>query len=121
MAVPTVRLDSGNATMIPYTPGSAYTAGTVVVQGDLLAVGATNIDADREGSLQVIGPQAVWIFPKSTGSGTALTAGQVVYWDAGNTVVTTTASTHKICGKVVEAAGVNASTVLVMGVQQKTP
>ncbi len=121
MAVPTVRLDHGDALTIPYTPSSAYTAGTVVVQGDLLAVGANNIDANREGTLQVIGPRGVWVMPKSSGTGTALTAGQVVYWDASNSVVTTTASTHKIRGKVTEAASDSATTVLVMGIEQKTP
>ena len=121
MAVPTVRLDRGNCLTIDYTPGSAVTAGTVVVQNDLIGVAGKNIDANDLGDLQIIGPQGVWIFPKSTGTGTALAVGQVVYWDAGNTVVTTTAGAHKILGKVVEAAGVSASTVKVTGVAQKTP
>jgi len=121
MSVPSPRFNRGEYLPVDYTPEEAVSAGDVVVQGDLIAVATVAIAANKLGALQVVGPMGVWTFPKSTGSGTALTVGQVVYWDADNSVVTTTASTHKVLGKVFEAAATTASTVLITGVQQATP
>ena len=55
------------------------------------------------------------------GTGEELTAGAIVYWDAGNVVVTTTASAHMILGKVVTAASASDTTVDVLRVNQLTP
>ena len=109
MATPLVTfVHDGDA--IDYTPDSAVDGGDVVVQGDLVGVAKLDIAADAKGALHVSG---VFDFPKSTGSSTALTAGTKVYWDAGNEVVTSTASTHKLVGKVVAAATDSAATVRV--------
>lgn len=121
MAVPTARLHHGEYTTIDYTPGSDVTAGDVVVQNDLVCVAVNNIDANKLGVLAVVGPRGVWIFPKSTGTGTALSVGQVLYWDATGGVVTTTAGSNKILGKVAKAAGTSEDSVHVLGVEQKTP
>ena len=89
----------GNA--IDYTPGSAVTAGDVVVQGELVGVAKLDIAASALGALAVTG---VFDFPKATGAGTAITAGANCYWDAANSRATTTATGNKLIGKVVAAA-----------------
>ncbi len=84
---------------IDYTPGSNTTAGTVVVQGDLIGVARVYIPANTLGALAVEG---VFDFPKP--GATAYTVGTIVYWDDTNDRVTTTASGNKLLGKVVRAA-----------------
>ena len=86
---------------IDYTPGSAVAAGDVVVQGDLVGVAKLDIKANTLGALAVTG---VFDFPKTTGGGTALTAGTVAYWDAVNAVATATSVGNKQLGKVVQDA-----------------
>ena len=86
---------------VDYTPGSAVTAGDVVVQGELVGVAKVDIAASVLGALAVTG---VFDFPKATGVGTAITAGANCYWDAANTRATTTASGNKLIGKCVKAA-----------------
>ena len=96
--------------MVDYTPGSDVDAGDVVVQEDLVGIAAHDIDSGELGALAV---QGVFQFPKSTGSGTAISAGANCYWDATNTVATTSAGggTNKLIGKAVAAAATSASTV----------
>ena len=62
---------------IDYTPSSAVTAGTVVVQEELVGVAVNDIAANTKGALAVSG---VFDFPKT--AATAYTAGKKVYWDA---------------------------------------
>ena len=86
---------------IDYTPVGDLAAGAVVVQGDLVGIARTPISANALGSLAVEG---VFDFPKATGGSTAIAAGALVYWDAGNQRATTTASGNKLIGKVTRAA-----------------
>jgi predicted RecA/RadA family phage recombinase len=79
---------------IDYTPGSAVTAGQVVVQGDLIGVARTPIAANALGSLAIEG---IFDFPK----------------DAGNSVATATSTGNKQLGKVVAAAADADTTVRV--------
>ena len=53
---------------IDYTPGSAVSAGDVVVQGDLIGIAKLDIAADALGALAVKG---VFDFPKAAGDSTA--------------------------------------------------
>jgi len=106
MAATAVYLAVGNT--VDYTPSTAVTAGDVVVQGELVGVATQAIAANVKGALAVAG---VFQFPKATTSGSALTAGAKVYWDAGSSVVTTTVGSNKYVGKVVTAAAASASTV----------
>ncbi|MFB3894548.1 MAG: DUF2190 family protein [Phycisphaerae bacterium] len=92
-------IHDGNS--IDYTPGSAVTAGAVVVQGELVGVARVDIAANALGALAVVG---VFDFPKATGGGTAITAGANCYWDAANSRATTTATGNKLIGKCVKAA-----------------
>lgn len=92
-------IHDGNS--IDYTPGSAVTAGAVVVQGELVGVAKVDIPASTLGALSVTG---VFDFPKATGAGTAIAAGANCYWNAGAQQATTTATGNKLIGKSVRAA-----------------
>lgn len=95
---------------IDYTPGSAVTAGDVIVQGDLVGVAKRDIAANALGALAVEG---VFDFPKASGSSTAIAAGVTVYWNAGAGQATTTSSGNKLLGKTVKAAADADTTVRV--------
>jgi predicted RecA/RadA family phage recombinase len=86
--------------LIDYTPGSNVSAGDIVVASELVGQVPQDILANTKGSLRIEG---IINAPKLSTDVVAL--GDVLYWDAGNTRCTTTASTHKIIGKAVEAAG----------------
>jgi predicted RecA/RadA family phage recombinase len=86
---------------VDYTPGADVAAGAVVVQGDLVGVAPRPIPANTLGALAVEG---VFDFPKATGGGTAITAGALVYWNAGASQATTTAAGNKLIGKTTKAA-----------------
>ena len=92
-------IHDGNS--IDYTPGSAVTAGAVVVQGELVGVAKVDIPASTLGALAVAG---VFDFPKATGAGTAIAAGENCYWNAAAQQATTTATGNKLIGKCVKAA-----------------
>ena len=97
---------------IDYTPGSAVSAGDVVVQGELVGVAKLDISANALGALAVGG---VFDFPKATGGGTAITAGANVYWDVGDTEAKADSESgaNKLIGKVVKAAADADATVRV--------
>ena len=97
---------------IDYTPGSAVSAGDVVVQGDLVGVAKLDIAANALGALAVEG---VFDVPKAAGGGTAITAGAKVYWDVGDTEAKEDAESgaNKYLGKVVIAAADADTTVRV--------
>ena len=97
---------------IDYTPGSAVSAGDVVVQGELVGVAKLPIAANALGALAVTG---VFDFPKATGEGTAITAGANVYWDAGDTEAKEDdeSGANKLIGKTVVAAADADATVRV--------
>lgn len=86
---------------VDYTPDSAVSAGDVVVQNDLVGVAVNDIAASEKGSLVL---DAVIKAPKTAGTSTAIAAGEIVYWDADNDVVTETAGSNAALGLAVEAA-----------------
>ena len=96
---------------IDYTPVLAVDAGDVIVQDELVGVAKLDIAAGALGALAVSG---VFDFPKSTGSSSAIVAGDNCYWDASSEVATTTASTHKLIGKAVKAAADDDATVRIL-------
>ncbi len=97
---------------VDYTPGSAVSAGDVVVQGDLVGIAKLDIAANALGALAVEG---VFDLPKATGGGTAIAAGATVYWDVGDTEAKTDDETgaNELIGKVVKAAADADATVRV--------
>jgi len=103
-----VFIQDGDCT--DYTPGAAVAAGDVVVQGQLFGVAKIPIAANKKGALYHTG---IFDLPKATTTGSALTMGLKVYWDAVNLVVTTTVGSNVYIGKVVEAVGDSASNVKV--------
>jgi len=94
--------------VIDYVPGSAVSAGQVVVVGDIVGVAKLDIAASVLGQLHLGG---VYDFPKSTAGGSAIAAGKTVYWDAGNSVATETSTGNKLLGKT-ELASVDADTTV---------
>jgi len=95
---------------IDYTPGTAVATGDVVVQAELVGVATRPIAANELGALNVSG---VFDFPKATGGGTAIAAGDVCYWDVADQEATEDADsgTNKLLGKCVAAAADAAATV----------
>ncbi|VDC31416.1 DUF2190 family protein [Pseudogemmobacter humi] len=83
------------------TAAAPITSGQLVVVGDI--VGVAQGDAEI-GDDVVIVRRGIFELPKT--SAQAWTVGAKVYWDAGNSLVTTTASGNKLIGA---AAGVAAN------------
>lgn len=99
----------GHALMVPYTPGSAVTAGDVVVVGNENWIAHSDIAANELGSLARPNASVVYEGNKLSTDDVAVQA--TLYWDAGNARITTTASTHKKLGRAVAAAGSGVATV----------
>lgn len=100
---------SGTPLMVDYTPSSAKTAGDVVVVGEEIWIVHTSIAANELGAAAAPGGDAVYLENKL--STDVVAAGDELYWDAGNSRLTKTASTHKKAGVAVEAAGNGGTTV----------
>jgi predicted RecA/RadA family phage recombinase len=106
--------NEGNS--IDYTPGSAVSAGDVVVQGALVGVAKLDIAANRLGALAVRG-----VF-KVVKAAVVHTAGQAAYWDAdgdpvggtaGTGAVTNVATGNTFMGFFLDASAETATTALV--------
>ena len=87
---------------IDYTPDTDVAAGDVVIIGDLAGIAKLDIKAGTLGALALVG---VFDIPKATGDSTAIAAGAIVFWDAENKQVTTTAGDNKYLGKTIIASG----------------
>ncbi|MDD5699518.1 MAG: DUF2190 family protein [Victivallaceae bacterium] len=96
---------------IDFTPEADVAAGDVVIIGDLVGIAKLDIKAGELGALALVG---VFDVPKATGESTAIAAGTIVFWDAENSQVTTTAGDNKYLGKTVIAAGDDDSLVRVI-------
>lgn len=93
---------------IDHTPGSAVAAGDVVVEGSIVGVATAAIAANTLGAICVEG-----VFEMTKKASLAVTAGDVVYWDATPGEITKTAADGEECGRAIaDAAGAD-STVLV--------
>jgi len=92
---------------IAYTPGANVAQGAVVVQADLVGVAKRAIAANTLGALSVRG-----VFNIDKLSTDVVTAGAILYWDVANSRATITASTHKVFGRAIAAAGNGATKVL---------
>lgn len=104
----------GDGDFIDYTPTADVNAGDVIVQGDLVGIAAQAIKANALGALRVRGLVQL---PKA--SGTAITAGTKLYWDATNQRVATTdgGGANKQIGKAAQAAASADTTVMVLMTQ----
>jgi predicted RecA/RadA family phage recombinase len=112
---PALRDSEGDA--IDYTPGSAVTAGDVVLVGTIPMIAISDIEANVQGSLATSG---VWKVPMASG---ALSAGDAVYWDADGSpnsgtassgAATGTATGNNLMGAAMYAAGASDTYVYVL-------
>ena len=101
----------GDQEMIDYTPGAAVSDGDVVVQTDMVGVALKDIAASALGAICVRG---VFDFTKNTGSGTAIAAGDTLYWDNTDNYVSTSSGDGNEIGKAVAAAATTAALVRVI-------
>lgn len=104
-------INRADGDIIDYLPASNVNAGDVIVQGDLIGIATVPIAANTLGALRVRG---LFVMPKP--SGTAITAGTKLYWDATNQRVATTdgAGANKYLGKAAAAAAAADTTILVL-------
>lgn len=96
---------------IDFTPKTDVAAGDVVIIGDLAGIVKLDIKAGTLGALALVG---VFDIPKATGEGTAIAVGAIVFWDAENKQVTTTAGDNKYLGKTVIASDDDAANARVI-------
>lgn len=94
---------SGNPLMIDWTPGSAVAAGDPVVVNNSVCIAHLPIAANALGALSF--PSGTAVYDVNKLSTDVVTAGADIYWDAGNSRATITASTHKKIGIAIAAAG----------------
>ncbi len=101
-----------SADCLDYKPTSAaVTAGSPVVIGEMLGFTKYDIPKDELGTIHLSGVFAN--VPKTTG--TALTAGQVVFWQTSSSKIVAAAATGAFaCGYAVEAAASAADTCTIL-------
>lgn len=92
--------------VIDYVAGADISSGQVVLIGDRIGVSLTTIANGATGAVRVLG-----VFTIAKLSTDVVAAGDLLYWDAGNSRLTTTASTHKLAGYAFKAAGNGVTTV----------
>ncbi len=88
---------------IEYVPSAAVASGEVVVQGELVGVARTPLEASKPASLAVCG---IFDFPKQAGGGVAFVVGARVYWNATTNLAVAAdgGGANKLIGKAVKAA-----------------
>lgn len=92
--------------VLDHTPAAAVNSGAVLVIGARIAVALADIAADATGSVQVTG---VFELPKKAADTVA--QGALVYWDATNQQITTTASGNTLAGFAAHAAAATTTAV----------
>lgn len=107
-----VKFRHGSPLMVDHVASGDVAAGDVVVVGDDVRIAHRPIADGELGALAAGG--GVYEVPKDTGQSTAIAAGKRVYWNAADSEVTETASTHKIFGRTVAAAGDDDATIMVI-------
>jgi len=91
-----------------------YTAGANIASGQFVLIGTIGgvaINAIPNGSTGAVRVKGVFSVPKAAG---AVTQGAKLYWDAANSVLTTTASGNTIVGVAAAAAQSGDATVQVL-------
>jgi predicted RecA/RadA family phage recombinase len=101
-----IRLDAGQ--LVDYTPPANVAAGDVVVQGGLVGVATSPIQASTPGSLAVTGEFDI------LKAAVAITAGSLVYWDAAAQVATNVVATNTLMGRAVRLAAIGDARVRVL-------
>lgn len=85
---------------LDFVPATDVLAGDVVVLGELVGIVQRDTKAGELGSISVDG---VYAMPKSTGTGTSMLAGVILFWNATTKLVTTNAAAgvNKMLGKAI--------------------
>ncbi len=97
----------GEGNVLQYAAGGAAVAsGAVVLMGKRLAVAIADIAANTTGSVTVVG-----IFSIAKLTTDVIAQGDLLYWDAGNSRLTSTAAGNTLAGFAVAAAGNGVTTV----------
>lgn len=92
--------------VLDHTPAAAVASGDVVVIGARVGVALADIAANATGSLQVTG-----VFQLAKKAADTVAQGALVYWDATNKYITTTASGNTLAGFAASAAGATTTAV----------
>lgn len=92
--------------VIDHVASGAITSGQVLLIGLRIGVALTAIASGATGAVRMLG-----IFTIAKLSTDVVAQGDLLYWDAGNSRLTTTASTHKLAGYATAAAGNGVTTV----------
>lgn len=98
-------LSHGNPIMVGYTPGSAVTAGDVVVQNDLVCIAHDAIAANRRGEVAAVGG----VYRVTADA--AIVVGKKVYWDDTANKITETSTGNKVFGMNVEASSADGDVI----------
>lgn len=106
----TATFKYGEPDVAPYTPGSAVAEGDVVVIGDTPVIAHTDIAANTLGTVAIRG--GFYIMPKASSG--AIAGRTKVWWNAGASQVTTTASTHKAFGFTDPAGAADGDTTVIV-------
>ena len=91
---------------VEYTPSAAVKRGDVINLGGCFGVAFDDIAADATGIVNITGR---YTMPAATG--TAITAGAQLYWDATNKCVTTTSTSNTKIGIAANAMGSGGASV----------
>lgn len=102
------RFSHGEPLMVDYTPGSAVSAGTVVVIGDAPRIAHQDIPANALGALAAFG--GVYFVAADA----AIAVGKKVYWNNSANKVTETASGNKAFGQTIDAAAADGAVIRVI-------
>lgn len=92
--------------VVDYVAGSNLSSGAIVVIGVRVAVLLANIASGATGAARVKG-----IFTVAKLSTDVVAQGALLYWDAGNSRLTTTVGSNVLAGYASKAAGNGATTV----------
>jgi predicted RecA/RadA family phage recombinase len=105
----TTRLIAHPGDVWDHVASGAKASGDVVVMGDTVGVCLTAIANGAIGAVEVAG-----VFRLTKLTADVVVQGAKLYWDAGNSRLTITASTHKYAGRAAAAAGGTSTTADVM-------
>jgi predicted RecA/RadA family phage recombinase len=95
--------------VISHAHTAIVTSGTPVKIGLLLGIASKDYAANEAGEYAISG-----VFEVAKLSTDVVAIGVQLYWDDGNSRLTTTASTHILAGRAFKAAGNGAATVQIL-------
>lgn len=105
---PKARFKIGVPLMVPYTPGSAVSAGDVIVSNSIAMIAHGDIAASTLGAVASPSGSASYDIVKGASS---FSVNDPVYWDSGNSVATSTSGGNYFLG-LANAAAVSGDTTV---------